>query len=474
MRAWLRVLLFGGLVLMVAACSEQKTPVSGQQIDLITYGRWVVTMDAAGTIIENGAVAVNDGKIIAVGSANEIDAQYSAAKTISGNERVLMPGLVNGHTHAAMVLFRGMADDLELMDWLQNYIFPMEGQFVNEEFVQIGAELACLEMLRGGTTSIVDMYFYPQVSAQVFEKCGLRAILGAPMIDFPSPGFAGWDDSFAAGVEFVKTANYSSRIIPALAPHSSYTVSPDHLRDVVEVANSLNVPLTMHLAEDMAEKTLIEQRYGTSPVRHVQSLGMLEIPMIAAHVVVPDEEEISMLAKSKVSAIHNPTSNMKLGAGISPVPAMIKAGVKVGLGTDGAASNNDLDMWEEIRLAALLHKVANNDPTAMPAMTALRLATSMGAEAIGLGETTGSLEVGKQADMIQVDMSDPRLQPVYDIISHLVYAVRSSDVVTTIIDGKILVEEGEILTLDGAAIKRQVIAKSDEIRAALASDVTAE
>jgi len=465
----LRFLIVGALVLVSVACSREQAIADEQQIDLISYGRWVVTMDPAGTIIENGAVAVNDGKIIAIGSAAKIDAQYNAIKTISGDERVLMPGLVNAHTHAAMVLFRGMADDLELMDWLQNYIFPMEGQFVNEEFVKIGAELACLEMLRGGTTSIVDMYFYPQVSAQVFEGCGLRAILGAPMIDFPSPGFAGWDDSFAAGVEFVKSANYSSRIIAALAPHAPYTVSPDHLTAVVKAARELNAPITMHLAEDMAEKALIEQRYNITPVRHVAALGMLDTPMIAAHVVVPDEEEIAMLAKSKVSAIHNPTSNMKLGAGISPVPAMIKAGIKVGLGTDGAASNNDLDMWEEIRLAALLHKVANNDPTAMPAMTALRLATSMGAEAIGLGETTGSLEVGKQADMIQVDMSDPRLQPVYDVISHLVYAVRSSDVVTTIIDGKVIVEEGEILTLDSAEIKKQVIAKSDEIRAALAN-----
>jgi 5-methylthioadenosine/S-adenosylhomocysteine deaminase len=452
----------------MSACSSESAVIDGQEIDLITYGRWVVTMDGPGTIIENGAVAVTDGAILAVGPAAEIDASYKARKTLSGEDRVLMPGLVNGHTHAAMVLFRGMADDLELMDWLQNYIFPMEGQFVSEEFVKIGAELACLEMLRGGTTSIVDMYFYPQISGEVYERCGLRAMLGTPMIDFPSPGFTGWEDSYASGVDFVKTwRSPSGRVRAGLAPHAPYTVAPDHLRDVVEMAGQLNAPITMHLAEDRSETNIIEQRYGTSPVRHVAALGMLDTPMIAAHMVWPDEEEIAMLAKSKVSAIHNPTSNMKLGAGISPVPAMIAAGVKVGLGTDGAASNNDLDMWEEIRLAALLHKVDANDPTAMPAEMALRLATSMGADAVGLGETTGSLEVGKRADMIQIDMSDPRLQPIYDVLSHLVYVVRSSDVVTTIIDGQVVVENGEVTTLDAADIKARVLAKADEIRAAL-------
>lgn len=467
MRIALRLLVLGGMILGLSACEPTK-PATGEAVDLIAHGRWVVTMDGPGSIIKNGAVAVRDGQIIAIGSGKQISASYHAPNVLDGTEKVLMPGLINGHTHAAMVLFRGMADDLELMDWLQNYIFPMEGQFVDEEFVQIGAELACLEMLRGGTTSIVDMYFYPHISGEVFERCGLRAILGAPMIDFPSPGFTGWDDSFAAGVEFVKTAHFSDRIIPALAPHAPYTVSADHLRDVVEIAGNLNAPITMHLAEDKSEHAMIEQRYGASPVRHVASLGMLDTPMIAAHMVWPDQEEIALLANSKVSAIHNPTSNMKLGAGISPVPAMIAAGVKVGLGTDGAASNNDLDMWEEIRLAALLHKVDKNDPTAMPAETALRLATSMGAEAIGLGEKTGSLEVGKQADMIQVDMSDPRLQPIYDVMSHLVYVTRSSDVVTTIIAGQIVVENGQVTTLDAQEIKSKVIAKSDKIRAALA------
>ncbi len=469
MIAGLRSFILGVLILTSAVCSSEQASAKEETVDLIAHGRWVVTMNTAGDIIENGAVAVKDGKIIAVGPASEITATYKSDKTLLGADNVLMPGLINGHTHAAMVLFRGMADDLELMDWLRNYIFPMEGQFVDEEFVQIGAEQACLEMVRGGTTSIVDMYFYPQISAEVFARCGLRAVLGAPMIDFPSPGFKGWDDSFAAGLEFVKNKDqYPDLITPALAPHAPYTVSPEHLRAVVKAAKELNAPITMHLAEDMAETTVIEEKYGTSPVRHVAELGMLDTPMVAAHMVWPDTEEIAMLATSKVSAIHNPTSNMKLGAGISPVPAMLAAGVKVGLGTDGAASNNDLDMWEELRLAALLHKVANNDPTAMPAETALRLATSMGAQAAGLGEITGSLEAGKQADMIQVDMSDVRVQPIYDIISHLVYVTHANDVLSSVIAGQVVMENRKIQTLDSANIKARVNAKADQIRDALA------
>lgn len=436
--------------------------------DLIVKAQWLLTMDPDKTLIENGAVAVKDGRIVALGDEKSITDKYSAAKTIPGKNRVLLPGLVNGHTHAAMTLFRGMADDLELMDWLQKYIFPMEGKFVTPDFVATGAELACYEMVKGGTTSIVDMYFYPDTSAKVFDKCGLRAVLGAPMIDFPSPGFTGWDDSHAAGVDFVKRfKGKSTRVTPALASHAPYTVSPEHLHQVVEDASALDVPIVMHLAESPSEMDFMQKTYGESSVRHVAKQGMLDVPMIAAHVVWPDEEEINMLANSKVGVIHNPTSNMKLASGIAPVPALIKAGVPVGLGTDGAASNNDLDMWEEIRLAALLHKVNSGDPTALPAYEALEMATSMGARAIGLGDETGTLEVGKRADMIQVDTSALRQGPVYNIVSHLVYVSDAEDVVTTIIDGKVIVEEGQVQTIDEDDLRRRSVIEADKIRAAL-------
>lgn len=469
------LLLAAGLAFMATparadtrSSTEEMDEMEKKPVDLLIEARWVLPMTGENNIIENGAVAVNEGRIVAVGKAETLQQEYTPAKTIKGTDRVLMPGLVNGHTHAAMTLFRGMADDLELMEWLQKYIFPMEGKFVTPDFVAIGAELACYEMVQGGTTSIVDMYFYPDTSAQVFEKCGLRAILGAPMIDFPSPGFDGWEDSHAAGVDFVKRfKGQSTRVTPALAPHAPYTVSPEHLHQVVEDAKALGVPITMHLAESPSEMDFMKTTYDDTPVRHVAKQGMLDVPMIAAHVVWPDEEEIDMLAHSKVSAIHNPTSNMKLASGIAPVPALIKAGVPVGLGTDGAASNNDLDMWEEIRLAALLHKVNSGDPTALPAYEALEMATSMGAKAIGLGDEIGTLEVGKKADMIQVDMGATRLAPVYNIISHLVYVSDSEDVVTTIIDGRVIVEDGKVKTMDGAEIRKKADTKADEIRAAL-------
>lgn len=433
-----------------------------ETVDLIVHGRYVVTMTVEKAVIEHGAVAVRDGIIVAVGPSGDISKKYTAQKEVSGKDRILMPGLVNGHTHTAMVLFRGIADDLALMEWLQNYIFPMEGQFVDPEFIEVGMNLACLEMIRGGTTSFVDMYFYGDRGADVIEACGLRAIMGAPSIDFPSPGFKGWDDSFAAAVEFVKNRkSKSGRITPAFAPHAPYTVSAEHLRQLSKVAKELNAPVTTHLSEDRAELAQIRERYDTTPILHVKNLGLLENKLIAAHVVHPTEEEIKLLVKYKVGVIHNPTSNLKTAAGISPVPQMLKQGVRIGLGTDGAASNNDLNMWEEIRLAALLHKGVQYDATVIPAEVALHMATSGGAEAVGLDHLVGDISVGKRADLIQVDLSGPHMTPLYNVISHLVYAVSRSDVVTTIVDGNILMEDGKVLTLDAEKIRQ----KANEIAA---------
>ncbi|GMG86871.1 TRZ/ATZ family hydrolase [Biformimicrobium ophioploci] len=381
-----------------------------------------------------------------------------------------MPGLVNGHTHTSMTLFRGMVDDLDLMTWLNQYVFPLEGQFVDPEFVRIGTELACLEMIRGGTTTFVDMYFYPDVIADVTERCGLRAVVGAPMIDYPSPGFKGWEDSFAAGRAFVSARQGKhERITPAFAPHAPYTVVPEHLEQVLAAAKELNAPISMHLAEAPAETKMIRENYGTTPVAHVEELGMLDHTLIAAHMVQPTKAEIRMLPGHPVGAIHNPTSNLKLAAGIAPVPEMLAAGAKVGLGTDGAASNNDLDLWEEMRLAALLHKARLSDPTVMPAISALRMATSGGAAAIGMGESVGKLAPGMRADMIQVSLENTRLVPLYNVISHLVYAVKSDDVVTTVVSGKVLMENGRVLSLDAGKVRAAARQKAVEIAKAIAA-----
>ena len=439
--------------------------------DLIVSGAYIVTMNGAKDVLKDGALAVKDGVIIAIGDKADILAAYQASEIISGENRAVMPGFVNGHTHSAMVLFRGMADDLPLMEWLRNYIFPMEGAYVDEALIKAGTALACYEMIESGTTSFVDMYFYPDVIAGVVDQCGLRATISTPMIDFPSPGFKGWDDSFAAGVDFAKRwKGKHPRITPALAPHAPYTVSPEHLAQAFATAKDLDVPVSIHVAEDRAEIKTIKDQYGVTPVEHLETAGMLDTTTIAAHMVWPSESDIQKLAASKVGAIHNPTSNMKTGAGVAPIPAMLKAGVKVGIGTDGAASNNDLDMWPEMRFAALLHKGISGDPTVVPAIEALDMATKGGALAAGFPADIGSLEVGMKADFIQVALDKPRLTPLYDIVSHLVYAANSSDVVTSVVDGKILMKNREVLTLDKAEVMAAVEVIAKKIRADLAKE----
>ena len=312
------------------------------------------------------------------------------------------------------------------------------------------------------------MYFYPEVIAGVVERCGLRAIVAAPHIDFPSPGFEGWKDSFAAAIEFVtRWQGRHPRITPAFAPHAPYTVVPEHIEATAKMAAKLNAPVSMHIAEAPAETELIFERYETSPVRHVAATGLFDQRLIGAHMIQLDAEDIRLVAAKGVGAVHNPTSNMKLGAGVAPVAAMIDAGVNVGLGTDGAASNNDLDMWEEIRLAALLHKLKSADPTAIPAPTALDMATRMGALAVGLGDQVGQLAPGKQADLIQVDFTRVRHGPLYDVMSHLVYVLDSQDVTTTIVAGQVLMREREVLTLDGEALRRDIERVRAEISDAL-------
>ena len=454
-----------GMAAGISGCASAAEKV---EVDLIVSGAYVITMDEARPVIANGAVAIDEGVILAVGAQSDIAAGYSAAREIDGANRALLPGLINGHGHAAMVLFRGMADDLDLMTWLQNYIFPMEGRFVDPEFVRIGVQLACWEMIRGGTTTFVDMYFYPEVSSAVVEECGLRAIIGAPSIDFPSPGFKGWEDSFAASIDYVKRwTGRNSRITPAFAPHSAYTITPDHLTQLLASARELDAPVLTHIAEDKSELPILQERYGKTPVVHFADMGFLDHKLIAAHMVWPSPDEISMLARDGVGAIHNPTSNMKTAAGISPVPELLAAGVHVGLGTDGAASNNNLDMWGEIRLAALIHKGFRGDATVMPAPVVLRMATAGGAKAIGLGDTIGALVPGLRADMIQVSLESPGLAPLYDIISHLVYVVNSRDVVTTIVDGRILMQDGEVLTLDAATVRAAAMEKGREMSASM-------
>ena len=463
------------ILLALLACTEQSAPpsvaeqdVADDRIDLIIMGDYVVSMDESGSVFENGAVAVDDGLILAVGPADEITAEYEAAETLAGENRVVIPGLVNGHGHAAMTLLRGVADDLALMDWLNNYIFPSEVQFVDAELVRIGTELACWEMIRGGTTTFVDMYYFPDTIAEVVDSCGMRALISATVIDQRSPDAENASDSINKGIGFIERwKGKSNRITPIFGPHANYTLNAEQLQAVRAAATQHGVGISIHMSESPFELQYSKDSFGMTSVEFFESIGFFDGPTIAAHMVWPTDAEILVLAERKVGVIHNPTSNMKIASGISPVAEMLQSGVHVGLGTDGAASNNDLDMWEEMRLAALLQKVDRMDPTVLSASTVLTMATRGGARAIGLGDSVGSIEVGKRADVIQVAFDDVHHVPTYDVISHLVYVTDEQDVATVVVDGKVLMKEHEMLTIDTERVRTEANALAAKIQAAL-------
>ena len=462
------------LALLVACTPQQDSDSTApaeqadNRIDLIIEGDQVVTMDGSGTVIESGAVAVDDGVILAVGPASGIHSNYSAIETLSGENRIVMPGLVNGHGHAAMTLLRGVADDLALMDWLNNYIFPSEVEFVDAEFVRIGTELACWEMIRGGTTTFVDMYYYPDVIADVVDQCGMRALVSATVIDQRSPDAESAVDSIQKGSEFIsRWQGRNSRITPIFGPHANYTLNAEQLQATRAAAMETGTPISIHMSESPFEVQYSKDTFGMTSIEFFESIGFFEGPTIAAHVVWPTDVEIPILAERQVGVIHNPTSNMKIASGISPVTDMLKAGVRVGLGTDGAASNNDLDMWEEMRLAAFLQKVEQMNPEVMSANTVLTMATRGGATAIGLGDKIGSIEPGKRADLIQVEFDDVHHVPTYDVVSHLVYVNDEQDVASVVVDGKVLMRDREMLTIDTDRVATEARAFAARIQSAL-------
>jgi 5-methylthioadenosine/S-adenosylhomocysteine deaminase len=466
-RFWL-LLVAGALVM---AC--QDAPVRDPErvgvapgTALLVTGGTVVTFDPRGTVIADGAVAVVEDRIAAVGPATEVEASYPAAERIDARGGLILPGLINAHTHAPMVLFRGLVDDLELMEWLEDYIFPAEAEHVDEEFVRWGTRLACLEMLRGGITTFVDMYYFDDTIAEEAEGCGMRAVVGETLIDFPAPDNKTWEEAIAYTRLFVERWRGHPRITPAVAPHSAYTVSAEHLVEAHRLAEELDVPLLTHLAEDRAEIERVRERTGRTSIDYLDELGILDERLVAAHVVWPSAREIELLAARGVGVVHCPQSNMKVAAGVAPVPAMIEAGVAVGIGTDGAGANNDLNLWEEVDTAAKLHKVMSGDPTVLDARQALAMATIDGARALGLADEIGSLEVGKRADLIVVAADGFHQQPQRpeeNPYSLLVYSTKAADVRTVVVDGRVVVRDGSVLTLDAA----EVVARAAEYRRAL-------
>tara|TARA_B100000315_G_scaffold243798_1_gene267601 strand:- start:897 stop:2327 length:1431 start_codon:yes stop_codon:yes gene_type:complete len=441
-----------------------------RQVDLLLTGGAVVTMDAAGRVIPQGAVAVAGAEIVAVGPAAELGATVAAATTIDTSGQVVLPGLVNTHTHAAMVMYRGLADDLALLEWLEEYIFPAEAQTVTPEFVRVASELAALEMIRSGTTTFVDMYYFEEVVAEVAAAAGLRAVLGQTVIQFPVPDAATPADALARADAFIQAWAGHERITPALAPHAMYTLDEPTLLAVRDLARRHDVPVLIHLAETEDESRIAEERHGTTPTGYLDAIGFWGPSVLAAHGVWVSAADIDILRRHDVGVSHNPESNMKLASGTAPVPAYLAAGIDLGLGTDGAASNNDLDMFEAMRLASFLHKLQARDPRAVSAGDSLRLATIGGARAIGLESEIGSLEPGKRADLIVVSMAAARQTPMYDPISHLVYTTRGDDVVTTVVHGRVLMRDGRVLTLDETAVlaaaRRLAVDVSEAVRPA--------
>lgn len=410
-------------------------------------------MDGSRRVIDNGGVAVKGGRVVAVGTSAEMDLNYSSPQVIDASGKVVIPGLINGHTHVPMTLFRGIADDLDLQEWLTKYIFPAEAKNVTEDFVRVGTRLGLAEMIRSGTTTYCDMYYFEDAIADETFKAGMRGVLGETVIDFPVADNKTNAEAMAYVERFVNHWKGNSLIVAAIAPHAPYTVSEQHLKAARAFSDRTGAPIVIHISETKREVDDSIKDKGASPVDYLNRFGFLNEKVIAAHMVWPTAEELGLLKKLGVGVVHNPQSNMKLASGVAPVPEMLKQDMPVGLGTDGAASNNDLNLWEEMDTAAKLHKLISRDPKVVSAQQAFEMATIRGARALHLEKEIGSIEKGKRADLVLVDLDDLNQTPYYNIYSDLVYSAKAGDVRTVIVEGRVLMRDRRLLTLNEATIK---------------------
>lgn len=421
----------------------------------------LLPMTGESSIIEKGYLVIEGNHIASMGAGEAPNGRYD--RVIEGKDKVVLPGFINTHTHAAMTLLRGYADDLPLMEWLSTKIWPLEAK-LNGDHIYWGTLLAIIEMLQSGTTTFNDMYFFMDRAAQAVEESGIRAVLSRGMIGVGPNGQEALLDSRNLVERFNGAAG--GRIMFALGPHAPYTCPPDYLKQVVALSEELQVGLHIHISETLQEVQDIKQQYGVSPVQLMLDAGVFSRPTLAAHCVHISEDDIAILKKYNVGVAHNPESNMKLASGIAPIPALLKAGVSVGLGTDGASSNNNLDMLQEMRTCALLHKVSSMDPTILPAYQALEMATIGGARALGLGDHLGMLQPGYQADMIIINLTAPNMIPRYDILANIVYAAQAGDVDTAIVQGKVIMENRQISTVD----VQEVVRNCEDIARQLVTD----
>ena len=426
--------------------------------DLLLKGGTVVTMDAEMRVLERGSVVIRGDRIAAVLASGE--ALPEAREVVDATGHLVIPGLVNTHGHPAMVLLRGLADDMKLMEWLNNFIFPAEAKNVDEEFVYWGTLLASIEMALGGTTTFNDMYYFEEEIARATDRAGLRAVLGQTIIGFPAPDYEIADEALVGTEAFIREYQNHPRVIPSVAPHALYTTDIEVIRRARELARKYDVPFQMHAHESRQEDEAVKQKMGMTTVPALEQAGVLGPGMILHHVITLTDEDIATLARHGVGTSHNLESAMKGASGLARPLDLLAAGVPVGLGTDGPASNNNLDMFEEMDTAAKVHKLYREDPTVMPAATVFRMATIGAAEALGLADDIGSLERGKLADIVLIDVDRPELTPLYDVYSHLVYTIKGPHVSSVLVGGKFVVRDRQVLTLD----VEEVMAKAREIQ----------
>ena len=441
-------LIVVALVLAAAALAGQTR----QPASLVVVGRSVITQNASREILSPGAVAINGNLIVDVGTPEAIGGRYRAAQTISAPEQIILPGLINTHTHAPMVMYRGLADDLALMEWLNKYIFPAEAKTVSPEMVRVGTRLAALEMIESGTTTYVDMYYFEEEIARATREAGLRGVLGQTVIQFPVADAKNPGEALMRAERFIQMFKDDQLVVPAVAPHALYTNDKTTLLASAELGRKYGVPVLIHLAETEDEVRIAREQYQATPVGYLESIGFWGPRTLAAHGVWVTDEDIAILKRRNIGISHNPESNMKLASGTAPVAKYLAADVALGLGTDGAASNNDLDMFEAMRQASFLAKHAGHSPTVVPAQAALDLATIGGARALGMSQLIGSIEPGKRADLIAVSVSSARQTPLYEPVSHLVYTTRGDDVRTTIVNGAVLMRDRQVKTLDAKTV----------------------
>ena len=435
-----------------------------QQVDTLFTKAFILTMDEALTQYFPGALAVQGDSIVAAGPEQEITSRFTAGENFDCKGRILMPGLINAHTHVPMTLLRGLADDLRLDVWLMGYMMPVEREFVSPEFVRLGTLLACAEQIRSGVTTFNDMYYFEEDVARAAADAGMRAVCGQTVMKFPAPDAASYEDSLQMAREFIERWKDHPLIVPAVSPHAPYTCTEEILRATADLAREFDVPLHTHLAETSFEVENMRNENGMPVIPYVRKQGLLEAKLIAAHCVHVDQGEIRTLQHAKAGVSHNPSSNLKLASGFAPVMKMLEAGLNVGIGTDGPASNNDLDMFEEVRLAAFIAKAVSNDPTSLPAPQALLMATRLGAQALHIGHLTGSLEAGKRADLVVVDVSPLHNAPSFkraadNAYAQIVYASKSTDVSDVMVNGKWLMRDRRLMTLD----EEELLAQADKI-----------